>query len=322
MSNKNDSKFNRIKNKTIINDINEITFFKRTIDNYTHEDISDKKIKKITSWRKSQKKFFSFLILNLLTFGILHFISKCYPKLYLKLYCNICIPKTSDFFLVEDINGNCILCETKKLKNKLSKTDLQNFSNEESTKAYMCLYSSWNIKNINANWANNNQNNPNDYFISINNSQTISFIDNSKSYEYDEINNKIIPVYLNLEGKTNKNIINLFQGGLTSEYLVNKIKERFGKNEFKLNINLIHLYYEKVEKKLLIYSIIFVFLELVNRDAASFGLIMTFIISYFIFRKIFLSKLLKIYNKKDYTLDGEESYKPKVKRKYLPYLSL
>ena len=317
MINKNDSEFSPKKKKLIINDINEVNFFKRTIDNYTHEDISDKKINKITSWRKSQKKFFSFLILNLLTFGILHFISKCYPKLYLKLYCNICTPKTSDFFLIEDIYGNCILCETKKLKNNLSKTDLQNLSYEDSTKAYMCLYSSWNVKNLNINLANDNSHSPNDHFISINSSQIISFIYNSKSYEYDEVNNKIIPVYLNLEGKTNKNIINSFQGGLASEYLVNKIQERFGKNEFKLNFNIIHLYFEKVEKKLFIYSIILIHLEMFARDATSFGIVMTFIIGYFIFRKIFLWKVLKKYNEKDFTLDGEKSNKYKVKRKYL-----
>ena len=93
MSNINDSENNNKQNKLIINDINQIKFFKRTIDNYTHEDISDKKIKKITSWRKSKKKFLSVLIINILTFGLLHLISKCYPKLYLKLYCNNCPPK-------------------------------------------------------------------------------------------------------------------------------------------------------------------------------------------------------------------------------------
>ena len=95
--------YNNKKNEEITNDNSEINFIKRTIDNYTHEDISDKKIKKITTWRKSKKKFLSVLILNLLTLGILHLVSKCYPKLYLKLYCNICSPQNSDFFLVEDI---------------------------------------------------------------------------------------------------------------------------------------------------------------------------------------------------------------------------
>ena len=35
-----------------------IKIFRRTLENYTHEVIEDTKIKKVTSWRKSQKKFF------------------------------------------------------------------------------------------------------------------------------------------------------------------------------------------------------------------------------------------------------------------------
>ena len=73
--------YNNKKNEEITNDNNEIKFIKRTINNYTHDDISDKKIKKITAWRKSKKKFLSVLVLNLLTLGILHLISKKYPKL-------------------------------------------------------------------------------------------------------------------------------------------------------------------------------------------------------------------------------------------------
>ena len=72
MSNINDSETKSIKNNNIINDSNEIYFIKRTIDNYTHEDNSDKKIKKITSWRKSKRKFFSVLFLTILTLGVLH----------------------------------------------------------------------------------------------------------------------------------------------------------------------------------------------------------------------------------------------------------
>ena len=39
-----------------------IKIFRRTLENYTHEVIEDTKIKKVTSWRKSQKKFFQSLI--------------------------------------------------------------------------------------------------------------------------------------------------------------------------------------------------------------------------------------------------------------------
>ena len=116
MSKINDLEISLKKNKRSFSDISEINFIKRTIDNYTYENISDKKIKNISSWRKSKKKFFSVLILNILTFGILHIISKYYPKLYLKLYCYNCSPKYSDYFLVENIYGQCKLCQTKKKK--------------------------------------------------------------------------------------------------------------------------------------------------------------------------------------------------------------
>ena len=204
MSNKNDLENNNIQNKIIINDINEIKFVKRTIDNYTHDDISDKKIKKITSWRKSKKKFLSVLIINILSLGLLHLMSKCFPKLYLKLYCNICSPKNSDFFLVEDIYGKCQLCQTQKSKKNLVKNNLQNNSLEESSKAYMCLYSSWNLQKLNINFINNNSSAQNYQYINITNSQIISFIYKSKLYEYDDTKNKIIPVYLNLQGKKKK----------------------------------------------------------------------------------------------------------------------
>ena len=312
----NDSETKSKKNNQIVNNINEINFFRRTKDNYTHEDISDKKISKITSWRKSQKKFLSVLILNIITLGILHLISKFYPKLYLRLYCNNCSPKHSDFFLIEDIYGECTLCQTKIIKKK--RNDLQNNSLEESTKAYLFLFSSWNLDNLNLNISNNNsQNFPNDQYLNINNSQIISFIYNSKLYEYDEIKNIVIPVYLNLKGKTNKNIINLFQEGLSSEYLVKKIRDRYGKNEYKINLNLVYIYFKKIEKKLLIYSFICGSLEVAIQDFASTGILTTIIIMYFIFRKIVLSKLLNKYNNKDFTIDGEKNNRPKVKRKYL-----
>ena len=314
MSNINDSQIRIKHNKILNNETNNIKLFKRTIDNYTHEDISDKKIKQITSYRKSQNKFLSALILNILSFGLLHLISKCYPKIYLKLYCKICSPKNSDFFLVEDIYGKCNLCQTKKSKKTLNKNNLKD-SYEESSKAYMCLYSSWNLKNFNI--TKDNSNSINDQYININNSQIISFYYNSRMYEYDEVNNMIIPIYLNLQGKTNKNIINIFQNGLSSEYLIKKIEERFGKNEYKLNINLIYVYFQKVELKLMIFSILFGSMEIAVRDAISAVILFIILTFYYIFRKIYLWKMLKNFNAKDYTLDGEKINRPKVKRKYM-----
>ena len=294
----------------------ELNLIRRTTDNYTHEEISDKKIKTITSWRKSQKKFLSALILNILTCGILHLVSKCYPKLYLKLYCNICSPKYSDFFLVEDIYGKFVICHTKKEKNILSIKDFQKM--DLISKSYMCLFPSWNSKHVNINITNDNtHNNHNDQFVSINNNPIIRFAYNSRIYEYDEERQAVVPVYLNLKGKTNKNIIDIFNEGLSSQYLTKKMEERFGKNEYKLNIDLISVYFNRIERKLIIYSVLCGCMEVVGKDLFSTVLLLAIIGIYYASRKAMRYKLLKPYNKNDFTIDGEKSYKPKVKRKYL-----
>ena len=314
MSNMKDLEINQFKKKSTIKDKNEINIFKRTVDNYTHEVINDKKIKKITTWRKSQKKFLSVLFLNLITLGILHLIAKCYPKLYLKLYCNTCHPKNSDFFLIEDIYGQCQLCQTKKSKKNLSVIDYQNNSYEESSKVYMYLFSSWNLK---FGLANDTSQSPNAHFININNTQRISFEYNSKVYEYDETQNSIIPIYLNLQGKTNKYIIHIFQEGLSSENIVKIIEERYGKNEYKLNLNLPNLYAQKVEKKLIIYSLLCSGAEMAVKDVTSTGIFLFVMTIFFILRKFVLYKVLNKYNKKDFTLDGEKGNKIRARRDYL-----
>ena len=105
------SKLNTKEDPKTEEDEYNIKIFRRTSENYTHEVIEDTKIKKITSWRKSQKKFFQSLILNIFTLGILHIISLFSPSLYIKLYCNRRKPKECDFFLVEDIYGKLTLCK-------------------------------------------------------------------------------------------------------------------------------------------------------------------------------------------------------------------
>ena len=94
---KNDEKYQTV-NKNQQNESNEIKLIKRTLLNNTHEVFEDTKLKRITSWRKSQSKFLKNLIYNILSFGILHLISLFYPNLYIKLYCNPCQGKDCDFF--------------------------------------------------------------------------------------------------------------------------------------------------------------------------------------------------------------------------------
>ena len=99
---------------------NEIKIIKRTLENNTHEVIEDTKLKRITSWRKSDIKFKKSLILNILTLGILHLISLFFPNIYIKLYCIPSPAKECDFFLVEDIYGKLTLCKRICRKNKNS----------------------------------------------------------------------------------------------------------------------------------------------------------------------------------------------------------
>ena len=124
-SNQNEKKYDN-KNITSGNNklnINEIKLIQRTIVNNTHEVLEDKRIKSITSWRKSKTKFYQNLIFNILSFGILHLISLHYPYLYIKLYCNPWPAKECDFFLVENIYGQYTLC----IKN-YKKSKSNNFS--------------------------------------------------------------------------------------------------------------------------------------------------------------------------------------------------
>ena len=73
-----------IQNESITN---EIKIIRRSLENNTHEVVEDTKLKRITSWRKSENKFRKSLIFNILTFGILHLISLFYPNIYIRLYC-------------------------------------------------------------------------------------------------------------------------------------------------------------------------------------------------------------------------------------------
>ena len=46
---------------------------------------------------------------------------------------------------------------------------------------------------------------------------------------------------------TNREIFISFGDGLTNENLVKKLTERYGKNEYYINMNLLNLYFKKVE---------------------------------------------------------------------------
>ena len=277
---------------------NEIKILKRTQDNNTHEVLEDSKLKTITSWRKSKSKFLKSLILNILTFGILHIISLYYPKLYIKLYCNPWPPKECDYFLVENIYGNFTLCTKifKKNKNKNNSNFNYDISNES------IISSSSIIKNKKDN-----------YYIRH---LTYSFIYKSMTYEYNETTNEINPVYLDLSKLTNKEIRNIFVDGLSTEKKVTLLRDRYGKNEYYISVNLIYLYFIRIELPYLIIVLIIGAFELYLQDYVSFAFKYAIVIGIFLSEYIITKIIISNIYSTDKSIDGENEI-IKVRRKYL-----
>ena len=279
---------------------NEINFIIRNLENNTHEVIGDTKLKRITSWRKSKTKFMKNLIYNILSFGILHLISLYYPNLYIKLYCNPWPAKECDFFLVENIYGQYTLCEKIHKKNN----DSSNSNSEIAKENFLSP-----LKNINL---------KTEYNIIKN--LTYSFIYKSVTYEYIEENNEIIPVYINLSNMTNKGILNFFGEGLFSEKLVNKFKERYGKNEYNIDIKLPFLYFRKNEIPSFIIIFLIGIIEIILQDYISFIIKTAIVFIIFIIEYINMKNIILDKYSNEYSLDGDK-IKIKVKRKYLNELN-
>ena len=298
MKNKKSDKRVKILNKNLEeNDDDGINIIKRTLDNNTHEVISDMKLKKITSWRKSKTKFLNNLVYNILTLGILHLISLCYPNLYIKLYCIPWPAKECDYFLVENVYGQLTLCL--KIYKKGNNTQIR-YNSYTTKDNFDSSFSKINIKTDN-----------------IKKNLTYSFTYKSMTYEYNEDTNEIIPVYMNLSKMKNKDIINYFGEGLSTQNMVNKYKERYGLNEYIINIKLFFIYFKKSEIPSFIIVLLIGVLELVllKNYLSIFVKCGVILIILFIQFSIIKKTIINKY-RKEYTLDGED-IKIKVKRKYL-----
>ena len=297
-SDKNNSKNNNNEEIKVDSHDIKIHLIKRTLENNTHEVIEDIKLKNITSWRKSKTKFLHNLIFNILSLGILHIISLFYPNLYLKLYCNPWPPKECDFFLVENIYGEFTLC-TKIFKKSKNNDNNMNY-NSDATKNNMASSSII------------NSNNKIDFYLTKNLSYSFKY--KSVTYEYNEDTNEISPVYMNISKMTNKGIFNYFGEGLSSDNSVKKFQERYGKNEYYINIGITYFYFKKIEKNYFILIIIVKLFDLATKDFFPFLLFATMIfiitlVEYYISKNI----IYKLYEKEN-TLDGEKN-KLKVKRR-------
>ena len=274
---------------------NEIKLIRRTLENNTHEVYEDLNIKKITSWRKSQNKFMKNLIYNILSFGILHLISIFHPKLYIKLYCNPSPAKECDYFLIENIYGEAIICPIQKKRGKYMENDLS-FMDKNN------LIDNNNIKSE----YNNNFNN-----------LKYSFEYKSVTYEYDEKNNEVNPVYMNLTKMTNEGIINFFSEGLPSKKIVENFRERFGKNEYKLNVKIYLLFFLKNQIPSYVIVMLIEIIEF-NFLFNYINLVFKLIVVAILVTGEILNIKINIINKyeDEFTLDGKKK-KVKVKRKYL-----
>ena len=291
------SSFNHNEEKFVINR-DKINIIKRTLENNTHEVLEDKRLKSITSWRKSKSKFNKILIFNIMTFGILHWVALHYPLLYIKLYCNPWPAKECDFFLVENIYGQYTLCPIihRKPKNQNEYAINSEIIKEKMISPFL-----------------NNINSKSEYNITKN--LTYSFKYKSMDYEYNIENNEIIPVYMDLSRMTNKEIINFFAEGISSYNLLKIFEDRYGKNEYQININLRHLYFKKVELPSFIIMIFAGIIELILKDYFSFISKIIFIILIVLYEYIFDKYTNYNLLKNNNMILGDNTLK--VKRKYL-----
>ena len=274
-------------------DTNEIELRRRTLENNTYESIEDKKLKKITSWRKSQQKFFKNLIYNILSFGILHIISLFHPNLYIKLYCDPSPALECDYFLVENIYGKLTLCP-----NICRKKD---------------------IKELNLPLKDKEDLSPNNKKSELELTKTLlySFVYKSNVYEYDEKKDEIIPVYMNLSSMTNADILDYFLSGLGTKGIVKKFRERYGKNEYAFNTGILYLFFLKNEIPSYIIVIIICCIQTVAFNDLNILGVKILIVILFIFVQLINIKVTIINKyKEEFTLDGNKK-KIKVKRKYL-----
>ena len=295
MNQKHKSKQKELKNtQKRERDSNEIEIRRRVLENNTHEVIEDTKIKRITAWRKSQAKFFKNFIYNILSCGILHLVSLFHPNLYIKLYCDPSPGSECDFFLVENVYGKFTLCPIickKKSHNKLN-------MNEEGKD----------------NSALNDGKRPE---LDLSKNLTYSFVYKSNVYEYDEKKEEIIPVYMDLSKLTNKGILDFFLDGLGTRSMVNKFRERYGKNEYIFDVKLLFLFF--LNNEIPSYAIVIFICIIQNVAFPDYTILIGkigFVIGFIAIQLINIKVTIINKYKKELTLDGNET-KIRVKRNYL-----
>ena len=184
---------------------------------------------------------------------------------------------------------------------KKSKNNNSYCYNSDTSKEKMISSSSFNYNNKRENYLIKNL--------------TYSFKYKSVTYEYDEEKNEIIPVYLDLTKMTNKGVLNFFSEGLSSEELIKKVKERYEKNEYYINLELLYYYFLKIELPHIIWILINGIIDVILKDYISLFAKIIIMISTFFGLFLIGKKVIYGIYPKEYTLDGEEN-KLKVKRRH------
>ncbi len=113
---------------------------------------------------------------------------------------------------------------------------------------------------------------------------------------------------------TNKSIFIFFGDGLSSDNIIKKFKERYGKNEYYINLNITTFYFKRIEILYLIFILVLEAVNIIFKDYIIFFVFCGIIIILFFVEFFFTKKIIYDIYEREYTLDGEKK-KIKVKRK-------
>ena len=112
-------------------------------------------------------------------------------------------------------------------------------------------------------------------------------------YEYIEETNEISPVYMDLSKMLNKKILDYFREGLSTENIVKKYRDRYGKNEYNIDIKLPLLFFFKNDIPTFIIVFLIGIIECIEfRDFISLFIKSLVILVIFILQFLNLKKII------------------------------
>ena len=103
--------------------------------------------------------------------------------------------------------------------------------------------------------------------------------------------------------------------------MVNLLRERYGKNEYYININLVYLYFQKVELPSLIIVLLIGAFECYLKDYVSFVFKYVMVLGIFLFEYLLTKNIISTINYKNTSIDGAMN-NLQVRRKYTDFIWL